>query len=658
MTMADVSSRVAAGAFQRRGFLVLGMHRSGTSVAAGVLSLLGITLPATPMPPTPDNPKGYFESRKLQRFHDLVLADLGSSWDDWRSIDAARRLSPGADDIFSRAVELLNSEFLHAHAFVLKDPRVCRMAGLWLDVFAACAVTPLVVMPFRHPSEVAGSLARRDGMAPDQALLIWLRHVLEAERLSRGCRRAALDMDEVMGDWRGAFGRIGAQLGIDWTAAIAAAGDAIDAFVDPGLRRAPRSSEAQAGLLPALAGEVYDAMLALRSDPQDGAAIAALDGIAARLDRLAALIDAPPGAAPPVDEALAAEAARLAGTIAPRPHPAVSDPVARRLALVAAFNADRLAWLTETVEAMARAGAVQQAQIAELAHREPAALQAVAAWRSQAEAAQAELLSLLNGAGASIGQELKRQLAVLDPLFRHAATVEAAVSGLSSGAADMSSALHRVSTALDEQRRGHDALLRESAAHRDALAQDWSRTGDGLRNVIADAGRTQARLLADQGAAIRQAVEDALAAVRSQSAGDERRMEALVARAEALFGEVKRGLDQRDAAATHLAQPWTVVASRLAAAEAEAAGHAAETQALKRERDALAERCAGLEAALAAARADAAVRQGEQETCEAALLDVLERHAALERRYEELERRIGGGEPRSRGGLIRRLTGD
>lgn len=658
MIMADVSPQAAVGsALRRRGFLVLGMHRSGTSVAAGVLSLLGITPPASPMPSTPDNPKGYFESRKLQRFHDLVLADLGSRWDDWRSIVEARSQSPGRDDLLARAVELLKSEFLHAHAFVLKDPRVCRIPGLWLEVFAACAVTPYVVLPFRHPTEVAGSLARRDGMAMDKALLIWLRHVLDAERLSRGCRRAAVDMDEVMADWRAAFGRIGEQLGADWTQEMAAAGAAIDAFVDPGLRSVRREPEVQTRLLQGLTGDAYAALVALQTDPQDAAAIAALDGIGSRFDNLAALIDVGSGDAPAAEPGLVVEASRIAAHIRARPAPAATDPVTRRLSLVAALNADRLAWLTETIEDMARAGAVLQAQIAGLAVREPAALEAVAAWRGQSEAAQTELLTLLNSAGASIGQELKRQLAALDPLFRHAASVEAAVSGLSSGAADMSSALHRVSAALDEQRRGHEHLLRESSAQRDALAQDWSRTGEGLRNLIADAGQMQARLLADQGAAIRQAVEDALAAVRSQSAGEERRMEALVARAEALFGEAKRGLDQRDAAAAHLAQPWADVAARLVAAEAEAAGQAVQVQALERERDALAQRCAGLEADLAAATADVTRRQGEQETCEAALLDVLERHAALERRYEELERRIGGGEPR-RGALIRRLTGD
>ncbi|WP_298480396.1 hypothetical protein [Phreatobacter sp.] len=461
--MADVSSQAAAGAFRRRGFFVLGMHRSGTSVAAGVLSLLGITPPSTPMPSTPDNPKGYFESRKLQRFHDLVLADLGSRWDDWRSIDEARSHSPGADDIFARAVELLKSEFLHAHAFVLKDPRVCRIPGLWLEVFQACAVAPYVILPFRHPEEVAGSLARRDGMAMDKALLIWLRHVIDAERLSRGCLRAALDMDEVLADWRGAFARIGEQLSADWNQEMAAAGAAIDAFVDPVLRSVRRAPEAQPGLLLGLARDAYAAMVALRSDPQDVAAIIALDGIGSRLDSLAALIDAGPGAAPAVEPGLVAEAARIAGQIGARPAPAIVDPVARRLSLVAALNADRLAWLTETIDDMARAGAVQRAQIAELAGREPAALEAV--------------------------------------------------------------------------------------------------------------------------------------------------------------------------------------------------GQAAQVQALKRERDALAERCAALESDLAAATADASRRQVEQETCEAALLDVLERHAALERRYEELERRIGEAEPR-RGALIRRLTGE
>ena len=48
--------------------LVLGMHRSGTSSVAGALIRLGGAAPLNLMPPTEDNPKGYWESTLLNDF--------------------------------------------------------------------------------------------------------------------------------------------------------------------------------------------------------------------------------------------------------------------------------------------------------------------------------------------------------------------------------------------------------------------------------------------------------------------------------------------------------------------------------------------------------------------------------------------------------------
>ena len=74
----------------RRAILVLGMHRSGTSALAGVLSLCGASLPATLLPPADYNPKGFFESGAIVRAHQRLLAELEFSWDD--SVPTTRRV--------------------------------------------------------------------------------------------------------------------------------------------------------------------------------------------------------------------------------------------------------------------------------------------------------------------------------------------------------------------------------------------------------------------------------------------------------------------------------------------------------------------------------------------------------------------------------------
>ena len=56
---------------QRRALVVLGMHRSGTSAAARVFSLLGAGLPENLLPPQEgNNASGFWEPAALVAAHD------------------------------------------------------------------------------------------------------------------------------------------------------------------------------------------------------------------------------------------------------------------------------------------------------------------------------------------------------------------------------------------------------------------------------------------------------------------------------------------------------------------------------------------------------------------------------------------------------------
>jgi hypothetical protein len=83
--------------------IVLGMHRSGTSSVAGVLTKLGGVAPGTLFPPDSGNARGYFESAHLMHLHDELLASAGSCWDDWRRFNPAWYRSPAADSYKQRA---------------------------------------------------------------------------------------------------------------------------------------------------------------------------------------------------------------------------------------------------------------------------------------------------------------------------------------------------------------------------------------------------------------------------------------------------------------------------------------------------------------------------------------------------------------------------
>src|SRR3954464_2713902 len=66
----------------RTAYLVLGMHRSGTSAVTQVLALAGADLPQNVMAGDEHNARGYFEPWKIALFNDERLRAAGGAWDD------------------------------------------------------------------------------------------------------------------------------------------------------------------------------------------------------------------------------------------------------------------------------------------------------------------------------------------------------------------------------------------------------------------------------------------------------------------------------------------------------------------------------------------------------------------------------------------------
>jgi len=200
----------------RTALVVLGMHRSGTSALAGVLAKMGADLPQDLMPANEFNPDGYFESMRAYKLNDALLGSAGSSWDDWHEINPDWYGSPRKQEYTVRAQEMLEQEFGASRFFVLKDPRVCRLVPFWSEVMAESNIEPHFVCMHRNPVEVAASLARREGWPESEGLMLWLRHVLDAEAGSRGRKRVFVSYDKLLSDSRGTIERIGEVLQLHW----------------------------------------------------------------------------------------------------------------------------------------------------------------------------------------------------------------------------------------------------------------------------------------------------------------------------------------------------------------------------------------------------------------------------------------------------------
>ena len=72
-------------AVTRRAILVLGMHRSGTSAVTGLLVRLGARA-KTLIRPNEHNPLGFWESDAFFAYHERLLRDAGTDWDEWTPV--------------------------------------------------------------------------------------------------------------------------------------------------------------------------------------------------------------------------------------------------------------------------------------------------------------------------------------------------------------------------------------------------------------------------------------------------------------------------------------------------------------------------------------------------------------------------------------------
>ncbi|MBN9022129.1 MAG: glycosyltransferase, partial [Rhizobiales bacterium] len=280
---------------KRKAFVVLGMHRSGTSALAGALVRLGGEGPATPLKANVGNPLGYWESLPAMRFNDRILRELGGSWQEWRKLDTSSLRGEAVDEL----VDLLTTEWT-GDTLVVKDPRICLLAPLWFSALAQADIEPFVVLTLRVPQVVAASLSRRDGMEPSRAHLLWMRHMIEAERRTRNFRRFVLTYDSLVEDWRAVLPRMYESFGLHL------AGDMLERAapaIDPALRHF--GGEALAPLPPSLTavGSAFDILSDMAAGREDAAGLARLDALAEAFNEQCLLFGEAPRLADPGSDA-------------------------------------------------------------------------------------------------------------------------------------------------------------------------------------------------------------------------------------------------------------------------------------------------------------------------------------------------------------------
>lgn len=141
---------------------MLGMHRSGTSAITGSLEQAGLYL-GNVTKGSPDNKKGSRESELIMALHEDILQRDGGSWNNpatpnhWQKIHRAMR-------------DCIIEKNLNKDIWGFKDPRTLLVLNGWLKALPHAELVGI----FRHPFFVAESLNRRNGIAHEDGLNLWV----------------------------------------------------------------------------------------------------------------------------------------------------------------------------------------------------------------------------------------------------------------------------------------------------------------------------------------------------------------------------------------------------------------------------------------------------------------------------------------------------
>lgn len=161
--------------------LVLGMHRSGTSVLARMLNLMGAYFgpEGSSTGANAENPKGFWERRDIRNLNDQVLHAMKCDWNRLSAFDPGAIPRPVAAE-FTRAASRVIHEMDAHRPWLMKEPRLCLLYPLWRPLLEV----PICIHILRHPAEVASSLMRRNAIPMEAGLALWELYVRAAIRAS------------------------------------------------------------------------------------------------------------------------------------------------------------------------------------------------------------------------------------------------------------------------------------------------------------------------------------------------------------------------------------------------------------------------------------------------------------------------------------------
>lgn len=212
----------------KRCIVVLGMHRSGTSLFSGCLSNLGIDYGKSRAQVKDSfNEKGYFENMRLMHFNDRVLHSIGMSWKNVNYPLSTEQILTFKNEL----CDILESEFT-GNLFFIKDPRMMILFELYQQAFFELNIYPYFVDIRRDSEAVSKSLSRAQGVTVEHAKELHTIYTQYQNDILKNKRYFSVNMNAILTNYESVFSSFQKFIGRDLSTNF----QSLEEFIHPGLK--------------------------------------------------------------------------------------------------------------------------------------------------------------------------------------------------------------------------------------------------------------------------------------------------------------------------------------------------------------------------------------------------------------------------------------
>lgn len=184
----------------KRLVIILGMHRSGTSLTARLSQCMGAYLGEENelMGASLGNPDGHYENVEVVRINNHILDACDREWysletpePDYDSPQIIREMEE-----LKRVIQRL---LKRSDTAVIKDPRISILLPLWDKVLKEIEIKVDYIWVFRNPLEVMESLRKRNGYSSKHGLLLWSHYNLSILKYLQGKKYLLINYKDILG---------------------------------------------------------------------------------------------------------------------------------------------------------------------------------------------------------------------------------------------------------------------------------------------------------------------------------------------------------------------------------------------------------------------------------------------------------------------------